>query len=557
MRRHWRRSPAVVQIMRFPGLLGSIGGALALLVCACGDSAPAGGGMSEREPQRLILSADVGSGGDLVYIPFEVPAGVNRIDAELLEGSPADIGIGVFDPAGTAFLGLGFRGIAGKERRAFYITGDDATLGFVPGEISAGEWSLVLPNYYANGTAEIEVTLSFGSHPQTPALQHVPEQVRPQAGWYRGDLHVHTEHSSDAFNSGTSLSPAAMAQRAKDRGLDFIALTDHNVSTQNARLPDALPVDFLLLAGGEITTWIAGPGHLIVAGLQAGEFFDWRFRPVEGLWSKPQARWGHDEQPIQSALAYARTQGLFTSAAHPFVAPGFGSNWGFFPDSDRDSDALPDALEVWNDDFFITGGTATLMRWDVELAKGRRLCGNGGSDLHGIDNGIEVGTPTTVVYATELSRAGIVDALQACRAYVTSAPDGPALLLTATTVDGATVFMGDAVIGAPGDVATLNVRVLGGAGARLLLTRAGVPVLSRSVTTADESFTTRLVLGEQGAVRAELWPNAVSAPLGLNPLALSNPLYFGRAQPLPLRAPLPSSYAQHAIDTLSTEPRQP
>lgn len=525
------------------------------MLAGCGASSGSGTDPASQPPVTLTLEADVGSGGDLVYVPFEVPEGINRIDVGLLDGTPDNVGIGIFDPAGTDFLGRGFRGIAGKERRAFFIAGNDATLGFIPGAIAAGQWQLVLPNYYASGAAQIEVTLSFGSAAAAPRPQHVPEQVRAQAGWYRGDLHVHTEHSSDAFSSGSSLSPAAMAQRARARGLDFIALTDHNVSTQNTRLPDAQPDDFLLLAGGEITTWLAGPGHLIVAGLQAGEFFDWRFRPVNGIWAKPRTQWGENEQGLQVALDHARARGLYSSAAHPFVAPGFGSNWGFFSDSDLDPAALPDALEVWNDDFFTTGGTATLMRWDAELAKGRRLCGNGGSDLHGIDRGIEVGTPTTVVYATELSRAGVIAALQACRAYITSQPDGPGLLLAATTADGQTVMMGDTLVGAAGDTAEVQVRVLGGAGARLVLTRAGAAVFSRAVAGDDERFSTTLILGDAGAIRAELWPNALSAPLGLNPLALSNPLFFGSAPPLPLRAPLPPAYVQHAIDTFSTEPR--
>lgn len=525
-------------------LLGLLSG------CGAGEAPVAGsdpGDPPPAEPQVLRLSAPVGNGGDLVYLPFEVPAGVRRLEARLLDGSPENLGIGVFDPKGKEFLGRGFRGIAGKERRDFFITGDQATLGFVAGPIPAGTWHLVLPNYYASGSAELEVSLHFGTAAATPALQPVPEQLRAQAGWYRGDLHVHSEHSSDAFSSGKSLSPRAMAERAQARGLDFIALTDHNVATQNGRMPEAQPAGFLLLGGGEITTWIAGPGHLIVAGLAAEDFIDWRFRPVHGLWSKPQRGWGEDERQIQLLLDHARARGIYTSAAHPFVAPGFGSNWGYFTDSDLDPAALPDALEVWNNDFFISGGTATLLRWDAELARGRRLCGNGGSDLHGIDSGTEVGTPTTVVYATELSRAAVVAALQACRAYITGAPDGPALLLTASGPDGQQAMMGDWLQAGYGDSAEFTVRVLGGEAGRLILTRGGLPLLSRTVDSADQSFSTRVSLSARGAVRAELWPNALAAPLGLGPLALSNPIFYGELPPLPQRAPLPAADREQAI----------
>lgn len=533
---------------------------IAGLLAACGDGGPAESGdrpAETAEPLVISLSAAVGSGGDLTYLAFDLPEGVQRLEARYLDGTPDNIGIGVFDAQGKDFLGSGFRGIAGTERREFFIAGDEATPGFIPGPIAPGRWHIVIPNYYASGRAEVEVTLRFGAAAPAPQRQPVPEQVLAVAGWYRGDLHVHTEHSSDAFSSGMALSPAAMAERAKARGLDFIALTDHNVSTQNDRLGEAQPESFLLLAGNEVTTWIGGPGHLIVAGLDAGEFVDWRFRPVRGLWGKPVATWGEDERPIGPLLDYTRARGVYTSAAHPYVAPGFGSNWGFFPDAEFDPLALPDALEVWNGDFFASGGTAALIRWDTELARGRRVCGNGGSDLHGIDSGAEVGAPTTVVYATELSRAGIIEALQACRGYITAQPDGPALLLTATGADGSQVMMGEWLATTTGDSAELTVRVLDGAGAHLILTRGGLPLLSRSIGSDDETHSTSVRIDQQGAVRAELWPNALAAPLGLGPLALSNPVFHGPQAPLPLHAPLTDVQRAEALASLSTAPRNP
>lgn len=522
-------------------------GLIVLALCACGGGGSSSGDAASTEPQRVELAASAGQAGDLVYLPFEVPEGVNRIEARFLDGTTDSIGLGVFDARGTEFLGPGFRGIAGEERREFFIAADEATPGFIAGPFPPGQWNLVVPNYLTRGEIIAEVTMYFGELSRTPSPQPVPEQLRAEGGWYRGDLHVHTAHSSDAFNSGNSLTPAEMALRAQQLGLDFIAVTDHNVSTQNDHLQADAPEDFLLLAGGEITTWLAGPGHLIVAGLQSQEFVDWRFRPVDGIWAKPQSTWGEDEHPIQTVLDYARAQGFYTSAAHPFVAPGFGSNWGFFTDSDQDMAALPDGLEVWNDDFFISGGTATLARWDTELARGRRLCGNGGSDVHGVGGDIEVGTPTTVVYAKTLSRAGIVEALKACRGYVTSGPDGPGLLLSATGPGEQTVMMGDALIGGAGDRATFSVRVIGGAGARLILTRGGLSVFSRAVDSDDQSFTTELSLGNGGAVRAELWPNALSAPFGFSPMALSNPVFYGTETPQPLREALSDGEREQAI----------
>lgn len=74
------------------------------------------------------------------------------------------------------------------------------------------------------------------------------------------------------------------------------------MTRQNARMPLAAPPGFLLLGGEEVTTWLGGPGHLIVAGLDAGEHIDWRFRPVNGRYQRT-ATWKPDDEPIQELLA--------------------------------------------------------------------------------------------------------------------------------------------------------------------------------------------------------------------------------------------------------------
>lgn len=122
---------------------------------------------------------------------------------------------------------------------------------------------------------------------------------------------------------------------------------------------------------------------------------------------------------------------------------------------------------------------------------------------------------------------------------------------------GTLTVQGDWLSSTIGNRAEVKVRVLGSAGARLILTRGGLPLLSTTVEAADATYTTESDISRQGAVRAELWPNAISAPLGLHPIALSNPVFFGPEPPLPLRAPLPEAFRAHAIATLSTTPRNP
>ncbi|GAC1621092.1 MAG: CehA/McbA family metallohydrolase [Nevskia sp.] len=461
-----------------------------------------------------------------MYLPFDVPPGVNRIDAEFADGSPATkLGLGLFDERGTAFLGGSFRGISGEERRSAFIAGNQATLGFVAGAIRPGRWTVVVPNFLNfSGTAIVRVTMHFGDAVASLPADLVPEAIdRPGPAWYRGDLHVHSQYSSDAFGSGKALLPRDMALRAQARGLDFLSLTDHNVTDQNGRLAAAGVPGFLLLGGEEVTTWVGGPGHMTVAGLQTGEFVDWRFRPASGPYART-ALWKPDDRPIQDVLAHTRALGVYTAAAHPYVAPGLGSDWGFFYDSANDPSALPDGLEIWNDDFTKTSGDLTLRQWDVELARGRHLCGNGGSDVHGVGGATEVGNPTTVVYATSLSRAAIVSAMRACRMYVTAAPNGPGLVLTATGPDAQAAMMGDAITGAATDVAMVSARVTGGSGAVLTVLRNGIPLLVSTITSDDQSMTVPVPLAPGGGVRAEL-RQAPSGPTTV-PLALSNPIFL-------------------------------
>nr|BFE80028.1 hypothetical protein GCM10020093_026290 [Planobispora longispora] len=117
------------------------------------------------------------------------------------------------------------------------------------------------------------------ARPASPSPPREPAATRrglPSLGglrWLAGDLHAHTVHSDG------SLTVAELACLAADRGLDFLAVTDHNTVSHHAELPAAAAYAAIsLLPGQEITTDL---GH-------ANAFGDlgWiDFREPPGVWA--------------------------------------------------------------------------------------------------------------------------------------------------------------------------------------------------------------------------------------------------------------------------------
>ncbi|HMO96319.1 MAG TPA: PHP domain-containing protein [Tepidiformaceae bacterium] len=180
------------------------------------------------------------AGHPYLYVPFEVPPRCTRIEVayHYAPAQPtaedATLDIGIFDIRGTEPFTGGFRGWSGSDRRQFFIEYGRATPGYVAGPLPSGTWSVVLGayeipedglRYWLTVSLEVAVREDVGL---PPPREVAPASVRPASGgpgWYRGDLHSHTEHS-DGENT-----IAEMAHFAKSRRLDFLAITDHNTTT--------------------------------------------------------------------------------------------------------------------------------------------------------------------------------------------------------------------------------------------------------------------------------------------------------------------------------------
>ncbi len=181
-------------------------------------------------------------------VQFQVPAGVTRVTVEFAytgKDQKSVIDLGLRDP-------VRFRGWSGGNKARFTVSEADATPSYLPGPLPAGAWKLVLgvPNLRKDGQAQYTARIYFQRGPAPTTFADAPLKTGP--GWYRGDLHMHTAHSDGSCASKKGVRVPCPAFRtleaAEARGLDFIAVTDHNTTSQNEALRELAPFfDDLLL----------------------------------------------------------------------------------------------------------------------------------------------------------------------------------------------------------------------------------------------------------------------------------------------------------------------
>lgn len=80
------------------------------------------------------------------------------------------------------------------------------------------------------------------------ALPVLAEDMPEGDNWYKGNLHCHTT------NSDGKLTPVEVINQYKEKGYDFIAITDHERMTQIEE-PSIVHQDFILITGEEINNY--------------------------------------------------------------------------------------------------------------------------------------------------------------------------------------------------------------------------------------------------------------------------------------------------------------
>lgn len=431
-----------------------------------------------------------------LHLPFQVPENAVRLAVEYwysdrISSDPRarggnTIDLGIFDERGIDYLTGGFRGWSGSDKDNFWITPEAATPGYLAGELNPGQWHILFGLYKiapqgCSYRVNITITTQAESKPKhssskssildLPSSLPSSYQAANQVHWLRGELHCHTWHSDGSF------SPAELLRLACSRGMNFLAIADHNTTAAQIELEKMIDPGLVLIRGMEVTTF---RGHFNVLGIP--DWIDFRVQ---------------DAGDMRSALQRAADLGAFTSCNHP---KPFGPDWDFREETYFNS------VEVWNGPW--TGfNEISLEYWSQLLASGMRISAVGGSDFHraGERAGMEdrdIGTPTNWVNISGVPTASkILSALRQGHVVLSENPSGPFIELS--DIEG-NAQGGDEVQLAKDGRLGVRVRCLGGAGSILrLLDQRGI--LVEQVIDSGEIIVERVVeMPGSMFIRAEL-----------------------------------------------------
>jgi hypothetical protein len=541
------------------------------------SSVPAACAGSDGTPDRVVTGVFKKKlMGSYVLVPFDVPAGSTRVRVKICYDQP-DVPIavpGVVSVRNTLDLGIyqplapgdtlygekEFRGWGGSSRPNVLITPEaSTTVGFLPGAIPAGRWAAEIGVAAVTGPTEGDLdssvawrleffTASVASDlddPWTPA-PYDETPARSTAGWYRGDMHVHAEHS----NPSDATMRETFDYAFKKAGLDFLTLSDYVTSRhwdEIGRLQQDYPGK-LVIRSAEVITY---RGH--INNHASVRYVDYRtgaiyLRQTDGTLKK--VRGARPASAIFDAIHSVPGLGGvprgWTQVNHPTIfpsqVPAFGNfcrgcSWSY---SDAETDwSKVDAFEVATG----PGGlrkkkdnepgpnpftVLAIAMYDHIRAMGFDVTAVGSSDSHKAGNAPSittspVGEATTVVYAPELSERGIRDGVLAGHAYVKFfGPKGPDLRFSAHAFGGGpNVIMGDELV-APR--AMFKARVLNAPPTVwprvLLVMRDGFPILAFPVVKPDQTFSFVGALG--GDYRLQLMRGSAFEVM-TNPITLRAP----------------------------------
>jgi hypothetical protein len=275
------------------------------------------------------------------------------------------------------------------------------------------------------------------------AAPHAAAPKAPHGFWIAGDLHVHTIYGHDVCITPTTawdptkrsraarrscedfytwgFSPVERLDEALQRGLGFVAITDHN-NVVNQTDPAVIAwekahPEFVSVPGYENSQ----AGHVQMIGARScfGNHGALPHRRIE-CDSAPTDKSAHGMRLLANGLR--RAGGVF-QINHP-------SDLSWLHAYQRK--VVPDTIEVWNIGLWAfqnplpsANDNNFSLRWyDGFLRRGDEIGVTGGSDSHWrLTDAVQgVGDPTTWVFVTSRTVQGVLDGLRAHHTFVSDLP---------------------------------------------------------------------------------------------------------------------------------------
>ncbi len=433
--------------------------------------------------QTIELSHHIPANQQGLYllVPFEMPASTERVDIEYTYPYNHDlplntesgqfvkrqrvnrIDLGLIAPDGSQV------GASGTSRDSIFVSTTEATPGYHPHPLTPGTWQIMLGSYNVSPEG-VDVTIT---------LRFTPKTRR----WLKGDLHTHTL-ASDGL-----LPLDHLARHAREHGLDFIAVTDHNQPVKRASFPK-IP-GLTIIPGLE---WTHYKGHSNFLGVE---------EPYKG------AFFANTEQEVRKKFRQAHQNGALIIINHPLE-----TSFGFHFDLDN---LDYDMIEVWNGPMRPKNLEA-IVWWDQMLKAGKRQVAVCGSDYHEDTVFQRLANPTLNVLAWSTSEKDILSAVESGHSYFTFSPTSLHLELD---VDGGTY--GVILPWREGQEAHLRAFALEAGDQIKLIDQDGERILLTSPDKGDWQVT--LPVEKPGYIRFEIWrtffPNLPAMPaLVTNPIWL-------------------------------------
>lgn len=457
----------------------------------------------------VVLEGDVPDKGAFFTIPFEVSAGVAELEVRHDDLSSSNIlDWGLLAPDG------GLVGWGGGNSEPAIVGSAASSRSYRLTELTPGTWRVLVGKALvtqqpAKYRVEVEARSTPLLAPQVRNGWTAPAPLEKGPRYFAGDLHVHSLESGDA-----RASLADIAALARARGLDFVAISDHNTMTALDFMGDeqAKLNDFLFVPSIEFTTYA---GHMNVFGAKA----------VPRFW------FGLDNANFAGALSDFGAQGGVTTINHPTLDLGtfcIGCAW---QQSAGGATAIEVGVGGWDETGSIFDESA-LAYWEKLASEGLHLTAVGGSDDHRAGQGLNqtqsaIGSPTVMIYADELSVEALQRGLRDGRTVVKlRGPDDPMIELGWPS--SLTHSMGMLFSSEPVEV---SARVTGGAGHVLAWIENGVTVATTPIPSNDFTATRTLSApeGQSARLRAEVrlggQPRTVTSHVwvGTDPFAPSVP----------------------------------